>query len=102
MLVLSRMKDQVIVIGEGAAEIRITLVDVRGDKCRIGISAPKSVRVDRLEVTDAIRAGKPAAQPQAPGAGDCPCGKAMTLIGATWVCANCGRRTNAGDAKAVR
>lgn len=50
MLVLSRMKDEVIVIGKGAEEIRITLVDLRGDKARIGVTAPKSVPVDREEV----------------------------------------------------
>ena len=50
MLVLSRKKSQVIVIDP---DIRITLVEIRGDKCRIGIECPKEIRVDRLEVHQA-------------------------------------------------
>ena len=52
MLVLSRMKDEVIVIGES---IRITIVEVRGEKVRIGIDAPRDVSVHRLEVFEAIK-----------------------------------------------
>lgn len=52
MLVLSRMKDEVIVIGEN---IRITIVEVRGEKVRIGIDAPRDVSVHRLEVFEAIK-----------------------------------------------
>lgn len=47
MLVLSRQRDQSVMIGE---DIEIMIVDIRGDKCRIGIKAPKDVRVDRKEV----------------------------------------------------
>ena len=52
MLVLSRQRDQTIVIGDS---IRITIVDVRGDKVRIGIYAPREVAVHREEVYDAIQ-----------------------------------------------
>ncbi len=52
MLVLSRKKDEVITIGEN---VRITIVEVRGDKVRIGIEAPKDVAVHRQEVYDAIQ-----------------------------------------------
>lgn len=47
MLVLSRKRDQVICIGD---HIRLTVVDIRGDKVRIGIEAPSDVSCDRWEV----------------------------------------------------
>ncbi|NJL31864.1 MAG: carbon storage regulator CsrA [Phycisphaerales bacterium] len=52
MLVLSRQRDEAIMIGD---EIEITVVDIRGDKVRLGIAAPRSVQVHRKEVFDAIR-----------------------------------------------
>ncbi len=52
MLVLSRQRDQTIVIGDS---IRVTIVDVRGDKVRIGIDAPRDVTVHREEVYEAIQ-----------------------------------------------
>ena len=52
MLVLSRRRDEAIVIGDS---IRITVVDVRGDTVRLGIAAPKSVTVYRQEIYDAIQ-----------------------------------------------
>lgn len=52
MLVLSRQRDETIIIGDS---IRITIVEVRGDKVRIGIDAPKDVAVHRQEVYDAIK-----------------------------------------------
>ncbi len=52
MLVLSRQRDETIMIGD---DIEITIVDIRGDKVRIGINAPKSVPVHRKEVYDAIQ-----------------------------------------------
>jgi carbon storage regulator len=52
MLVLSRQRDESIMIGD---EIEITVVDIRGDKVRLGISAPKSVSVHRKEVYEAIQ-----------------------------------------------
>ena len=52
MLVLSRQRDETIVIGE---DIEVTVVDIRGDKVRLGISAPKHVTVHRKEVFEAIK-----------------------------------------------
>ena len=52
MLVLSRQRDQTIMIGD---DIEITVVDIRGDKVRIGINAPKCIKVHRKEVYDAIK-----------------------------------------------
>ena len=60
MLVLSRWRDETIVIGE---DIKITVVDIRGDKVRLGIEAPKAVSVDRHEVAEAKkRANRASAQ----------------------------------------
>ncbi|MGA1979204.1 MAG: carbon storage regulator CsrA [Sedimentisphaerales bacterium] len=55
MLVLSRQKDESIMIGD---DIKITIVDVRGDKVRLGINAPKEVPVHRIEVYEAIQKEK--------------------------------------------
>ncbi len=52
MLVLARQRDETIMIGE---DISVTIVDIRGDKVRLGINAPKNVQVHRQEVFDAIR-----------------------------------------------
>ncbi|MBQ2620460.1 MAG: carbon storage regulator CsrA [Thermoguttaceae bacterium] len=52
MLVLSRKKNESIVINDN---IIIVVVDVRGDKVRIGVNAPSDVTVHRKEVYDAIR-----------------------------------------------
>ena len=52
MLVLSRRRDESIMIGE---EITIKIVDVRGDKVRLGIDAPPSISVHREEVFQAIQ-----------------------------------------------
>mgnify|MGYP000896337763 CR=1 FL=1 len=51
MLVLSRKKNERIRIGD---DIYITVVEIRGDKCRLGIDAPKEVAVHREEVAVAI------------------------------------------------
>ncbi|MBY0263625.1 MAG: carbon storage regulator CsrA [Phycisphaerales bacterium] len=53
MLVLSRQRDETIMIGD---EIEITVVDIRGDKVRLGITAPTKIAVHRKEVYDAIKA----------------------------------------------
>ena len=53
MLVLSRRKDETIMIGD---DIEITIVDVRGDTVRLGIQAPRSVSVHRKEIYNAIQA----------------------------------------------
>lgn len=55
MLVLSRFKNQTIMIND---DIKITVVDIRGDKVRLGIDAPKDVRIYRQEVYDRIRRGE--------------------------------------------
>jgi carbon storage regulator len=55
MLVLSRQRDESIMIGD---DVEITIVDVRGDKVRLGITAPKSVAVHRREIYDAIQREK--------------------------------------------
>ena len=52
MLVLSRNKNQSIMIGD---EIEITIIDVRGDRVRIGIAAPKNISVHRKEIYEAIK-----------------------------------------------
>jgi carbon storage regulator len=52
MLVLSRQRDESIVIGDN---IVVTVVDVRGDKVRLGIEAPREVSVHRREVYEAIQ-----------------------------------------------
>jgi len=52
MLVLSRKRDEKIVIDN---DIIITIVEVRGDKVRIGIEAPADIPVHRREIYDAIK-----------------------------------------------
>ena len=52
MLVLSRQRDETIMIGD---DIELTIVDIRGDKVRIGIKAPSRIAVHRKEVYEAIR-----------------------------------------------
>ena len=52
MLVLSRQRDQSIFIGD---DIEITVVDIRGDKVRLGIEAPTEIPVHRQEVYEAIQ-----------------------------------------------
>ena len=52
MLILSRKKNEKIKIGN---DITITLIDVHGDQVKIGVEAPKDVKVFRQEVFDAIQ-----------------------------------------------
>ena len=52
MLVLSRKKNESIVINN---DITIVVVEIRGDKVRLGVEAPKEIPVHRREVYDAIR-----------------------------------------------
>ncbi len=60
MLVLSRHRDESIIIGD---DIVVTIVDIRGDKVRLGINAPTDVPVHRQEVYEAIqRENRKAAQ----------------------------------------
>lgn len=53
MLVLSRRIDEVICIGP---DITVMVVDIRGDKVRLGVTAPKELAIHRKEVADAIAA----------------------------------------------
>jgi len=55
MLVLSRQRDESIMIGD---DVEITIVDVRGDKVRLGIKAPKEIPVHRREIYEAIQREK--------------------------------------------
>ncbi|MEM8680303.1 MAG: carbon storage regulator CsrA [Planctomycetota bacterium] len=52
MLVLSRHRDESIMIGD---DVVVTIVDIRGDKVRLGIDAPTSIPVHRQEVYEAIK-----------------------------------------------
>jgi carbon storage regulator len=63
MLILSRKINEKIMIGE---EISISIIDIRGDQVRIGVDAPKTVKVFRREVFDAIRAENKAASESTP------------------------------------
>jgi carbon storage regulator len=63
MLVLSRKKNESIVINN---DIIITVVEIRGDKVRLGIVAPKEVPVHRQEVYEAIHGTKAGAEQPAP------------------------------------
>lgn len=56
MLVLSRHRDESIMIGD---DVVITIVDIRGDKVRIGIDAPQTIPVHRQEVYEAIQRNIP-------------------------------------------
>lgn len=53
MLVLSRHRGESIIIGT-KGDIVVTIVEVRGDRVRLGIDAPKNVPVNRSEIHDAI------------------------------------------------
>lgn len=52
MLVLSRHRDESIMIGD---DVVVTIVDIRGDKVRLGIDAPQNIPVHRQEVYEAIQ-----------------------------------------------
>ena len=54
MLVLSRKIDESIMIGD---DVELVIVAVRGDKVRLGITAPKSISVHRREIYDAVQRG---------------------------------------------
>ena len=62
MLVLLRKVNERIVIGEGDATITLVVIDVRGDKVRLGIDAPPEIPVHRQEVYDLIQQQKEATQ----------------------------------------
>ena len=58
MLILSRKINEKIMIGD---EISVSIIEIRGDQVRIGVDAPKTVKVFRQEVFDAIKAENKAA-----------------------------------------
>ena len=62
MLILSRKVNEKVVIGD---DITVSIIEVRGDQVRIGIDAPKNVKVFRQEVFDAIREENKAASESA-------------------------------------
>lgn len=55
MLVLSRMRDQSVIVQVMGIEIEVTCVDIRGDKIRLGFQAPLSAVIHRKEVHEAIK-----------------------------------------------
>jgi len=63
MLILSRKVSEKIMIGD---DITISILEVRGDQVRIGVDAPRNVKVFRREVYDAIIAENKAASESAP------------------------------------
>lgn len=63
MLVLSRRRNESIIIND---EITIVVVEIRGDKVRLGIEAPREASVHRREVYDAIRRERHPVQPAPP------------------------------------
>lgn len=65
MLILSRKTDQQIKIGE---DITLTIIEIRGDQVKIGVEAPKSVKVFRQEVYSAIKSENAAASELNPNA----------------------------------
>jgi carbon storage regulator len=63
MLILSRKVNEKIMIGE---DISVSIIEIRGDQVRIGVDAPKTVKVFRQEVFDAIKAENKAAADSRP------------------------------------
>ena len=55
MLVLTRCKNKSIMVGEN---VEVMIVDIRGNKVRLGITAPEDIPVHRKEVYEAIKRGK--------------------------------------------
>ena len=69
MLVLSRKKNESIVIND---DITIVVVEIRGDKVRLGVEAPKEIPVHRREVFDAIQRSKVSGDDNAASKADAP------------------------------
>ena len=67
MLVLSRKKNESIVINN---DITIVVVEIRGDKVRLGVEAPKEIPVHRREVYEAIQRNEPSAKYKAASEAD--------------------------------
>ncbi len=75
MLVLSRKKDESIVINN---DITIVVVEIRGDKVRLGVEAPKAVPVHRREVFEAIARGEPVDLPAVTSSSEASTGESVT------------------------
>ncbi len=58
MLVLSRKRDESIIIGDNVV---VTIIDIRGEQVKLGVSAPKTISIHRKEVYEAIQAENVAA-----------------------------------------
>jgi carbon storage regulator len=56
MLVLGRLEDESIIIGEGPNAVKVTVVSIRGQKVRLGFEGPKEIPINREEVHEAIQA----------------------------------------------
>ena len=78
-LVLSRSQDESVVLG---SEIEIFVVEIRGDKVRIGIEAPKHIPVHRREVYDAIKREKQRAANPGPPSGEKPVSRGKQSLSA--------------------
>jgi carbon storage regulator len=63
MLILSRKINEKIMIGD---DISVSIIEIRGDQVRLGVTAPKNVKVFRRELFDAIRAENKAAAESTP------------------------------------
>ncbi|MDR0494015.1 MAG: carbon storage regulator CsrA [Treponema sp.] len=63
MLILSRKVDEKIMIGD---DISVSIIEIRGDQVRVGVDAPKKVKVFRQEVFEAIKAENKAAAESMP------------------------------------
>jgi carbon storage regulator len=63
MLILSRKVNEKIIIGD---DISVSIIEIRGDQVRLGVDAPKAVKVYRQEVFDAIKAENKAAAESTP------------------------------------
>ncbi|MDR3124029.1 MAG: carbon storage regulator CsrA [Treponema sp.] len=63
MLILSRKINEKIIIGD---DISVSIIEIRGDQVRVGVDAPKTVKVFRQEVFDAIKAENKAAADSSP------------------------------------
>ena len=55
MIVMSRMKGESILIGEGDRQVQVEIIEIRGDKVRLGIAVPGTMSLHRKEIWDAIR-----------------------------------------------
>lgn len=58
MLVLSRKLNEVIIIGDGVDKVSITVVEIIGDRVKLGFSAEKHIRILRKEIYDADKTDK--------------------------------------------